>query len=283
MYGHDIVSDILLSIDKSTGAGTVIGSLGFDANFGQGMGWDPATDQLYVAAFNNGTFQAELRIADRTTGNTTLVGVLGSSSPGGLTQLPWLGLELATGADALWLTEDPISGTLDAATTVGVDLMFDTTVLTQTGTYTAELRINGTFENDIEPLTVVMHVVEPDYAVAMSGDMAASGEPGEMVMYTVTITNDGNVEDTFNLAVAGHTWTTTLSENSITLGVGESGTVMVHVTIPATAADGDDDTTTVTATSVNDAAATASADMTTTAVIPPPPTYTLYLPVILKP
>ena len=33
MYGVDIVTDELVSIDKSTGAVTAIGSLGFDADF----------------------------------------------------------------------------------------------------------------------------------------------------------------------------------------------------------------------------------------------------------
>ncbi len=190
---------------------------------------------------------------------------------------------LPGGVDAPWLSEDPSSGSLNVGEFVDVDLIFDTTVLTQTGTYTAELRIDGTFENNVDPLTVIMHVVEPEYGLAMSGDMAASGEPGEMVMYTMTITNTGNVEDTFDLTAAGHTWTTTLSDSSITLGAGESGTVMVHVTIPASAGDGDEDTTTVTATSTHDAGATASADMTTTAVIPPLPTYTIFMPILLKP
>jgi len=75
IYGFDIVNDSLISINKTTGSGTIIGSLGFDANFGQGMDFDYESDILYLAAFNNGTFQPELRIADVTTGNTTNVGV----------------------------------------------------------------------------------------------------------------------------------------------------------------------------------------------------------------
>ena len=43
MYAHDIVTDELVSIDKSSGVGTPIGPLGFDANFGQGMGYDGDT------------------------------------------------------------------------------------------------------------------------------------------------------------------------------------------------------------------------------------------------
>jgi uncharacterized repeat protein (TIGR01451 family) len=95
LYGYDICTDDFWAIDKNTGAGTVIGSIGFDANFGQGMGWDQATDQVYMAAFNNGTFQPELRVVDLGTGNTTMVGgPLGSTDPTGLCQLPWLGVPM---------------------------------------------------------------------------------------------------------------------------------------------------------------------------------------------
>lgn len=92
LFGYDIVNDNFLRIDKQTGLGTPIGPIGFDANFGQGLGWDAATDELYMAAFNNATFQPELRLVDKTTGNTTFLGVLGASVPGGLNQLAFLAI-----------------------------------------------------------------------------------------------------------------------------------------------------------------------------------------------
>lgn len=89
LYGFDIVLDSLLKYNKANGAGTVIGSLGFDANFAQGMDFDGSDNTCYIFAFNNGTFQAELRTCNVATGNTTLVGVIGSSAPGGLQE--WTG------------------------------------------------------------------------------------------------------------------------------------------------------------------------------------------------
>jgi hypothetical protein len=74
MYGVDL-SDVLVRIDPATAAGTVVGPLGFNANYSQGMDFDDATGTLYLAAFNGDTLQGELRIANTTTGNTTLVGV----------------------------------------------------------------------------------------------------------------------------------------------------------------------------------------------------------------
>ena len=148
LWGYDIVTDVFLSINKTTGAGTVIGPIGFDANFGQGMGYDPVSDTVYMAAFNGGAFQAELRSVDTATGNTTLVGVLGSTDPGGLNQLSWLGLELGGGgpcsapSDLPWVSVDPTSGTTAPAATSTVDVTFDSTGLAA-GTYEGFLCVNS--------------------------------------------------------------------------------------------------------------------------------------------
>src|SRR5690554_7850374 len=61
-YTHDIVSDQFFQVDLTTGASTVVGSLGFDANFGQGGCWiaeDPG--YVYLSAFNSGSFSSEWR------------------------------------------------------------------------------------------------------------------------------------------------------------------------------------------------------------------------------
>ena len=47
MYGVDIVSDVLVQIDPSTGAGTVVGSVGVGANYAQGMDFEEETGVLY--------------------------------------------------------------------------------------------------------------------------------------------------------------------------------------------------------------------------------------------
>ena len=109
MYSYDLVTDEFVSIDKNTGIATVIGSLGYDANFGQGMAWDSINDIIYLSAFNNATFQPELRIADRTTGNTTMVGVIGENDPGGLCQMGWMAIPL----EVAWISFDPTSGVVD--------------------------------------------------------------------------------------------------------------------------------------------------------------------------
>ena len=74
MYGVDVDSDKLLRINPVTGDGTVVGSIGFDADYAQGMDFEPVSGVLYLAAYNATAMQGELRIADTTTGNTVLVG-----------------------------------------------------------------------------------------------------------------------------------------------------------------------------------------------------------------
>ena len=154
MYGQEITTDVMLSIDKSTGAGTVLGALGFDANYGQGMDFDPITETLYLSAFNNTTFQAELRTGNTTTGNTTLIGVLGSTTPGGLTQLGWIGLP-GEYFDCPWLAESPVSGTIPGGGNQDVDIFVNAAGLTS-GTYYCDLIISS---NDPDNPTVVVPVM----------------------------------------------------------------------------------------------------------------------------
>lgn len=54
LYGHSIGTDSLYSIDTGTGLGTLIGPTGFDANFAQGMDFDPATGDLIATIHTGG-------------------------------------------------------------------------------------------------------------------------------------------------------------------------------------------------------------------------------------
>ncbi len=54
MYGHDIGTDSLYSIDKNTAQTTLIGAHGLAANFAQGMDFDYDTNTLYAAIYTGG-------------------------------------------------------------------------------------------------------------------------------------------------------------------------------------------------------------------------------------
>jgi hypothetical protein len=135
MYGVDIVTDMLISINRVTGAGTVIGSLGFDANYAQGMDFEENTGSLYLAAFNNSAFRGELRIADTSTGNTTLVGAF----PAGA-EVTSLGFNTGPGLLIPWLSENPTAGVTHGNSCRVVDVTFDSTGLPNS-TYIGELRV----------------------------------------------------------------------------------------------------------------------------------------------
>ncbi|MCD4730551.1 MAG: T9SS type A sorting domain-containing protein [Bacteroidales bacterium] len=73
IYGVDIYEDNLYSINKTTGAGTVIGPLGIDLDeYAQDMDYDKDNDVLYLSARVNST--GALYTINTSTGAATLVG-----------------------------------------------------------------------------------------------------------------------------------------------------------------------------------------------------------------
>lgn len=138
MYGIDVDGDALVAIDKTSGSTQVIGSIGFDAVFGEGLDFDLETGILYLASADENT--ARLYTVDPTTGATTLIGQLAGeldtmaiaipavtcSTP---TDTPWLGYDLTSGT----VTPDP-----DQTHPATVNVSFDATNLAP-GTYTANL------------------------------------------------------------------------------------------------------------------------------------------------
>ncbi|MGB0384896.1 MAG: M36 family metallopeptidase [Ardenticatenaceae bacterium] len=189
LYGLDIDNDTLLSIDKATGEGTEIGSIGFDALFSQGMDFDEESGILYLAVLDPLTFMAELRIADTTTGNSTPVGPLGTQGP-----IEMGSMAIATGgmSGSAWASAVPDSGIVPAGSSMTFDVVFDSRELTEPGEHTAELSFSGNFVNDpgIMPLSMTLEEGDPPvisdvrttnvrdvaFAVSWVTDVASSGE-----------------------------------------------------------------------------------------------------------
>jgi|GEM_PF-1324783 hypothetical protein len=74
IYAIDIAADNLVQLNKSTGAPTVIGPIGFSANYAQDMEFDNSDNTMYAAAYNTSGSGGELRTVNLATGATTLVG-----------------------------------------------------------------------------------------------------------------------------------------------------------------------------------------------------------------
>ena len=185
MHGHDIELDSLLTIDKLTGAVTIIGPTGFAAAFHQGMDFDDTTGTLYLAAYTTSAV-AELRIANVNTGATTLVGTFPEGAVDAFAIVGPI-------ADTTWLSEDPAGGSVLPGECVTVAVTLDSTGMAP-GAYEAELLIN----ND-DPYTP---------RISLPVEMTVPETPS---ILDVTYSTAG-FEVTFNATVTGtapltHTWT----------------------------------------------------------------------------
>jgi hypothetical protein len=83
MYGHEILNDQLLRIDKTTGVATLVGPTGQAANFAQGMDFDPTDNTLYAFLIRGDAgFTAAICTVNLTTGAFTPVTVNGEELEG---------------------------------------------------------------------------------------------------------------------------------------------------------------------------------------------------------
>jgi hypothetical protein len=185
------------------------------------------------------------------------------------------------GGDISWLSTDPISGTVLSNSSVPIQVTFDATGM-ELGEHTAEIAV---LSND--PVTpwvsvpVTMTVVERQADLSLTPPtQEGTGVPGDTVIYSFSLMNEGNYTDTFSLDASG-AWLPTLSAISTgQLGMGKSFVFTLEVAIPSNATEGSSDTTTVTAQSGFDSAVSGSAEVITTAG--PPLGWRVYLPIVLK-
>ena len=129
---------------------------------------------------------------------------------------------------------------------------------------------------DTSELTTVANAVHGFELTPATG--AQTGDPGEIIIYHLTLTNLGNVMEAIDLSFAGNAWDVHLPITSLNLAVGVSIEVVVEVTIPAGAVGGDQDVVTITASS--ESSLEAVSVLTTTAYVETG--YFLSLPVVFK-
>ncbi|MEK9137179.1 MAG: hypothetical protein AAB393_08655, partial [Bacteroidota bacterium] len=154
MYAYAL-DDQFYSVNKATGAATLIGPIGFDANFAQDMDYDNTTGTLYMAAYNNSLSRGELRTVNTTTGSTFLIGPLGATA----SEVDPIAIKGAGGPSADWLAVVPTTGTIAASDSVQFTARFDATspvIYNNPGNYFGRIEMNWT--NSPVPDTLRLNV-----------------------------------------------------------------------------------------------------------------------------
>lgn len=145
MYGVDLIADDFVAIDKSNGTAAVISSLGFDANYAQGLDFDAYTGTLYYAAFNNSTGEAEMYTINQANGALTLVAPIGADPTS--TQLAAFAIARLGGIcaypnDVPWLAFSNGRGSTVAGDHTPLTITFDASDLAA-GTYNANVCVTN--------------------------------------------------------------------------------------------------------------------------------------------
>jgi hypothetical protein len=164
-------------------------------------------------------------------------------------------------ADNVWnttlLTGSPISvgAGLTATVEVQVDIPAKPTDLTDSFELTATSVVSPTVQAAATGTTQA--VIEA--GVIASGDMSGSGLQGEVITYTLAVTNTGNYTDTMDVIIGPHVWTTTSQSASLDdLAPGETRTLEIYVVVGSE----DSDAVTITFAAQLDPSATDSAVLT---------------------
>lgn len=154
------LDDNIYAIDKTTGHMTLVGNSGFDPNYAQSMAWDPATDLVYLAAYNNASDAGELRVLDTETGATELIGAFPGNAE--ITAFGFPG-----GGDSDFIAADPLAGTIPAGGSTSINVEIDATQLPN-GEHTTSLTL---YSNDIN-----------NPATTIPVNVQVSGQTGEIVI-----------------------------------------------------------------------------------------------------
>jgi hypothetical protein len=208
MYGIDTDNDALVAIDKTNGATQVIGSIGFDAVFGEGLDFDLETGVLYLASADEET--ARMYTVDPQTGATSLIGQLAGELD--TMAIAKSGVICSTPTDTPWLSYDISSGTVtpdpDLTHPATVNVSFDATGLAP-GSYTANLCVYG---NDLShsriaiPVSLTVNPAGPVDEIFKDGFDGSGGGTGGTT------------------AIAQTTDTTPVGQNSAACGDNTAGT-----------------------------------------------------------
>ena len=152
---------------------------------------------------------------------------LGGLYPSGTAHLPWR-MDIGMTATVIVSVTVPI----------GSGGLVEVTVITATSQAV----------NDVYARVINTTTVKPVPGVAFTPDHAVEAQPGDMLTFTHTLTNTGDITDTFGLTLSAG-WGALLTTSPITLAQDTVSTVQVKITVPTDAISGTVNKTLITATS----------------------------------
>lgn len=203
IYIVDVVSDNFFKVDPDTLEVTLVGALGVNANYAQGMDFEEESGILYWAAY---TDIAELRIIDITTGASTPVGTFPGDDP----EVGCLAFATGGISDVPWLSEAPRSRMLPIGDSVNVTVTIDPTGagLGQPGNYKAALKVDHISPYTYPDIPVTLHLNSPanygTFKGYVYGLKACDVNPVALGGATVNFLQDGTVRFTTTTTAEGY-------------------------------------------------------------------------------
>ncbi|GAB4522787.1 MAG: hypothetical protein Fur0018_04990 [Anaerolineales bacterium] len=276
-------------------AGNILRSASTGLNIAD-LAFNPATGHLFVS--NNAATGFDVYVLDA---NADFV-ILGGFDVPGLGDLAQAGLALdcegglwlsdqstgtvrkaASGETGVcawqvvpWLSVSPAGGTLAPGAAQFLTLTFDAAGLSA-GVHQAHLKVSTGGAGGSNASIPISLTVNPAYGVTATLRTAPQqANAGEVVQYTVAVTNTGNAPDLYDITIHGAAWSTSAPSIIGYLNSGATGTFTVFVTVPA-GLPGQSDQAQVTVTSRQDSAHSATVTITTTAT-----GYSVFLPVLIR-
>jgi hypothetical protein len=201
LYTASIGTDKLYSVDKGTGAITVIGPLGFDANYDQDLEFDPVNGRLFMSSYNAAT-SGEMRIVNTSTGMTTLIAPLMNGAEITGMAIPY---DMTLPANDLALVSiNGLQSACNMTATNPVEITVKNFGTTAVSSFTATMIVDGGTPVPETVTATIATGTSYDYTFIAPADLSAAG-PHSIKVF-VTLASDSELwNDTLVLNVTNYT------------------------------------------------------------------------------